>query len=150
MNMTIPPVIPIDEFKEWWGDNHPILLDVSKEIPYYYKVFLRFYDILHNGGMQIDEDITSEKASLMSITAAVKFAELVEDIAGPNTLQFLSKYIPSTDDFITWIIGMIRSVTFVSDECRKQLQEEITHSVAGVKTHLLLDWMKNASRAETS
>lgn len=148
MKMTATPVIPIDEFKEWWGDNHPILLDVSKELPYYYEVFLRFYDILHNGGMQIDEDITSEKASLMSITAAVKFAELVEDLAGPNTLQILSKYIPSTDDFITWIIGMIRPVTFVSDECRKKLQAEITGSVANVTSHLLLDWMKKCLKSK--
>lgn len=144
--------ITIEEFKEWWRDNHPILLDTTEELPQYYEVFLRFFHILHRGGMEIASDIKPDKAKLMAITAAVKFAEAVEDLAGLNTLQILGKYIPYADDIITWIIAMIRPVTSVSDECRKDLKAEIEKQVdkikASGKAPLLVDWMQKCLKSK--
>lgn len=64
MNENTKTPISIDTFKDWWGDNHPILLDTTAELPQYYEVFLRFFDILHNGGMEIAPDIKPDKAKL--------------------------------------------------------------------------------------
>lgn len=152
MNSISKAPISLDTFKDWWGDNHPILLDTSAELPQYYELFLRFFQILHDGGMEIASDIMPDKAKLMAITAAVKFAEAVEDLAGLNTLQILSKYIPYTDDITTWIIGMIRPVTAISDECRKNLQDEIDKQVARIKAakqeSLLVDWMRKCLKSK--
>ena len=129
------------EFSSWWREGHPKLLDVSSEVPFYYGVYQRIADILKGGAMVIDKSVKPYKARMMADTAAVSYTHFVEDLAGPFTFDIISRHIPDCKDTILWIISMIRPVTELTEEGRKELEAEIVRSVNEVKSHLLLDWM---------
>ena len=129
------------EFYKWWREEHPKLLDVSSEVPFYYGVYQRIADILQGGAMVIDKSVKADKARMMTDTAAVCYTHFVEDLAGARTFEIISRHIPDCKDPILWIISMIRPVTELTEEGRKLLEDEITRSATQVESHLLLEWM---------
>lgn len=39
------------EFSKWWREEHPKLLDVSSDVPFFYGFYQRIADILLGGAM---------------------------------------------------------------------------------------------------